>query len=178
VLIVRATRKLLDVVGPPDLSAEEHDTTTLGPWYATRMPWRTRVALLVSESTLLPILMPLTPAASWPTRIAARVAIVLSAHDAPGAFIEAELQAMRDRRLGPTASRRVVGVMNEFVHLAEAHRAHDRDPDLLALSLRLSTTPCSPLYHRHISPDCELTSVLSAYRQPARSDPPGDRHPD
>jgi hypothetical protein len=68
--------------------------------------------------------------------------------------------------------------MNEFVHLAEAHRAYDSDPGLLALSMRLSTTPCSPLYHRHISPDRELTSVLSAYRQPARSDPAGDWHPD
>jgi hypothetical protein len=178
VLIVRATRKLLNVVGPPDLRPDEHDTTTLGPWYATRMPWRTRVAMLVSESTLLPVLMPLTPAASWPARIAAQIAIVLAAHDAPGAFVESELQAMRDRRLGPTASRSVVGVMNEFVRLAEVHRAHDGVPDLLALSMRLSTTPCSPLYHRHVSPDRELASVLSTYRQSARSHTTDDQHQD
>ena len=70
VLIVRATRKLLDLVGPPDLSADDHDTTQLGPWYATRLPWRPRVALLASESTLLPALMPLTPARSWSSRLA------------------------------------------------------------------------------------------------------------
>lgn len=163
-LIVRATRKLLDVVGPPDLSADDHDTTLLGAWYATRMPWRTRVALLVSESTLLPVLMPLTPAASWPSRIAAQVATVLAAHDAPTVFIEAELQSMRDHRLGPTASRRLVGVMNEFVHLADVHRAHDADPDLLALSMRLSTTPCSPLYDPNVSPDRELAAALRPYR--------------
>jgi hypothetical protein len=168
VLIIRTTRKLLNVVGPPDLRPDEHDTTTLGPWYATRMPWRTRVALLVSESTLLPVLMPLTPAATWPERVAAQVALVLAAHDAPGAFVEAELQAMQNHRLGPTASRSVVGVMNEFVHLAEVHRAHDGVPDLLALSIRLSATPCSPLYPRHGSPDRELASVLTTYANAGR----------
>jgi hypothetical protein len=177
VFIVRATRKLLDVVGPPDVSDSDQDRTMLGEWYATRMPWRTRVALLVSESTLLPVLMPLTPAASWMSRIAPHVATVLAAYDAPPALIEAEVQAMQDRRLGPTASRRLVGVMNEFVHLAQVHRAHDPDPDLLALSMRLSTTPCSPLYQRNGSPDRELAAVLRAYRQPSGPAAAGQRHP-
>src|SRR5689334_20987131 len=74
VFIVRATRKLLDVVGTPDVSAGDQDTTVLGDWYATRLPWRTRVALLVSESTLLPVLTPLAPAATWLARIPAHLA--------------------------------------------------------------------------------------------------------
>ena len=163
-LIVRATRKLLDVVGPPDLSADDHDTTVLGAWYATRMPWRTRVALLVSESTLLPVLMPLTPAASWLSRIPTEVAAVLAEHKAPAAFTQTEVQAMRELRLGPTASRRIIGVMNEFVHLAEVHRAHHADPDLVALSMRLSTTPCSPLYTRNVSPDRELAAAVTTHQ--------------
>lgn len=69
---------------------------------------------------------------------------------------------MGERRLGPTASRRLVGVMNEFVHLAEVHRIHDSGPDLLALSMRLSTTPCGPLCARHVSPDRELTAAVQA----------------
>jgi hypothetical protein len=178
VFIVRATRKLLDVVGPPNVSARDQDATVLGEWYATRLPWRTRVALLVSESTLLPVLMPLTPAASWLSRIAPHVATVLAGHAAPPAFIDAEVQAMQDPRVGPTASRRIVGVMNEFVHLAEVHRAHHPDPDFLALSMRLSTTPCSPLYQRNGSPDRELAAVLRAYRQPSGPATPGQRHPD
>jgi hypothetical protein len=160
VLIVRATRKLLDLVGPADLSADEHDTTRLGPWYATDLKWRPRVAMLVSESTLLPVVMPLTPAASWSARIAAQVATALAAHGAPTAFIEAELQHMRDRSLGPTASRRLVGVMNEFARLADVHRSHEAHLDLLDLSLRQSTTPCGPLFDRNISPDRELAAAL------------------
>ncbi len=35
VLIVRATKKLLDRIGPPNLGAEEQSTTLTGQWYAT-----------------------------------------------------------------------------------------------------------------------------------------------
>jgi hypothetical protein len=173
VLIVRATKKLLDLVGPPDLSDDDHDTTQLGPWYATRLPWRPRVALLVSEPTLLPVLMPLTPARSWSSRIAEQVATVLAALRVPTPFVEAELEHMADRRLGPTASRSVVGVMNEFVHLADVYRAGRGEPDLLDLSLRLSRTPCSPLYKRHVSPDRELAAVVLS---PPAEDPPAPAH--
>jgi hypothetical protein len=65
---------------------------------------------------------------------------------------------MRDHRLGKTANRSVVGVMNEFVYLAEVHRRSP--PDLLDLAMRLATTPCSPLYKRHVRPDRELHALV------------------
>jgi hypothetical protein len=163
VLIVRATKKLLDLIGPPDLSAGEHDTTRLGPWYATVLPWRPKVALLVSEPTLLPVLTRLAPAVGWPSRIAGQITMVLAAHGAPPAFIDTEAQRMHDRRLGPTANRSVLGVLNEFVHLADVYRRHGGDRDLLDLSLRLSTTPCGPLYGRSVSPDRELAAVVRTH---------------
>lgn len=53
-------------------------------------------------------------------------------------------------------------MMNEFVHLAEWRRDEFDNPDgLLALSIELAQTPCSPLYRRHISPDRELHAVLA-----------------
>src|SRR5437868_5460291 len=57
VLIVRATKKLLDRAGPPSPSDEE-STTLLGQWYATALFWKPQVALFVNEPTLLPVLMP------------------------------------------------------------------------------------------------------------------------
>ena len=60
---VRATKKLLHRIGPPTLREGDHSTTLLGKWYATALPWRPQVVLLVNESTLLPVLMPLAPAA-------------------------------------------------------------------------------------------------------------------
>ena len=63
-LIVRATKKLLDRIGPPNLGEGEQSTTLMGQWYATAMFWKPQVALFVSEPTLLPVLMPLAPAAT------------------------------------------------------------------------------------------------------------------
>ena len=51
--------------------------------------------------------------------------------------------------------------MNEFKFLAEVYSRVDPEMDLMALSLRLAGTPCSPLYKRHISPDRELAALAS-----------------
>jgi hypothetical protein len=162
VLVVRGTAKLLKLVGRPAGGDGERGTTLLGQWYATVLFWRPRVALLVNESTLLPVLMPLAPAATLPVRVADQVAAVLRAHRAPQAFIDVEVGHMRDCRLGSTANRSVVGVMVEFTRLAEAYREGRPNPDLLDLALWLATTPCSPLYGRNISPDRELAAVLGS----------------
>ena len=82
-LIVRATRKLLDRVGPPNLGEGEQSTTGLGPWYATALFWKPQVALFVNEPALLPVLMPLAPAATLLARFPRHVAAVLAAHRAP-----------------------------------------------------------------------------------------------
>jgi hypothetical protein len=144
-LTVRATRKLLDRLGPPTADAGQASTTLLGDWYATALFWRPQVALLVSEVTLLPVLMPLAPAATFLQRFGPQLTAVLAAH-------------------GTTASRSAVGIMNEFTHLAGAWRQDE--PDLLALAVRLSATPCSPLYKRHISPDRELAALVAAWPDP------------
>jgi hypothetical protein len=98
----------------------------LGQWYATALFWNPQVALLVNETTLLPVLMPLAPAATLPTRVAQQVATVLAAHGTPNTIIDEELQHMRDCRVARTANRSVVGIMNEFTYLAKAYR--DDDP--------------------------------------------------
>jgi hypothetical protein len=160
VLIVRATKKLLQRVGPPALQEGEQSTTLLGQWYATALFWRPQVALLVNEPTLLPVLMPLAPAATWPARIAQQVAAVLTAHGTPTTVIDEELRHMRDCRLARTTNRSVVGTMNEFTYLVEAYRDQHPGQDLLDLAMRLATTPCGPLYTKNVSPDRELAAVL------------------
>jgi hypothetical protein len=74
---------------------------------------------------------------------------------------------MRDRRLAKTANRSVVGTMNEFTFLAEAHRGDARAPDLLALAIRLAATPCGPLCSKHISPDRETGCAVALFAPPA-----------
>lgn len=161
-LIVRATKKLLRLAGPSTALEHERGTTLLGPWYATVLFWRPRVALLVNESTLLPVLLPLAPAATLTTRIAEQITTALTIHGAPAAIIDQERRHMQTCQLGATANRSVVGVMTEFARLAASH--HDAEPamELVALANRLAMTPCGPLYGRNVSPDRELNATLHA----------------
>ena len=165
-LIVRATKKLLDRIGPPNLAEGEHSTTLTGQWYATAMFWKPQVALFVSEPVLLPVLMPLAPAATLLARFPRELSAVLTAHRTPQAVIDEELRQMRDRRLAKTANRSVVGIMNEFTFLAGAYRGDTPAPDLLALAVRLAATPCGPLYSKHVSPDRELAALLRTLTTP------------
>jgi hypothetical protein len=169
VLIVRATKKLLDRIGPPTLRDGEQSTTVLGQWYATALPWRPQVALLVNEPTLLPVLMPLAPAATLPARAARHIAAILATHATPAAVIEEELRHMRDYRVAATVNRSVVGIMNEFSRLAVVHRDRAPCPNLTDLARRLATTPCSPLYGRNVSPDRELAAFLHTATSTCRS---------
>ena len=160
-MIVRATRKLLDRIKPSEAN-EAEPTTLLGDWYATVLPWRPRqVALLMSDRTLLPLAMPLAPAATLLARFPDHLAQVLTALRVPAEVIEHELAEMRSASLTTTSNRSRVGSLNEFAFLADAHRHSQPELDLLDLSLRLSRVPCSPLYKRHISPDRELAALLA-----------------
>jgi hypothetical protein len=97
VLIVRATKKLLDRIGPPSPGEVEQSTTLLGQWYATAVYWKPQIALFVNEPTLLPVLMPLAPAATLLDRFPQQLAAVLTAHGTPDAILGEELRQMRDR---------------------------------------------------------------------------------
>ena len=64
--------------------------------------------------------------------------------------------------LAKTASRSVLGVMNEFAHLADNYRERREIIDLVELSLWLAQVPCSPLHSGHGFPDLELKALLGA----------------
>jgi hypothetical protein len=160
-VIIRGTRKFLDRVGSPR-EPDTASTTTLGDWFATVLFWRPQLALFVNATTLLPVFIPLAPAATVLERFPDTLAVVLRAHGTADCIIGRELAETAEQRLAKTNSRSVVGVMNEFVRLADWRRDEVTGPDdLMRLSLELAQTPCSPLYGRHISPDRELTAALA-----------------
>ncbi len=148
---LHCTKKLLtrmkvdfSVPSPGDVN------TALGNWYATGLFWKPQIALLVSERTLLPVLLPLAPAATLPQRFPTELGRVLTAHGLPAQFIDHELAAMTEFAVAKTANRSVVGILNEFSFLAEGYREYLETTDLLVLALKLAETPCSPI--RHNSP--------------------------
>ncbi len=163
---LHCTKKLLDRI-KPEISVPGKSGTALGNWYATILFWKPQVALLVSERTLLPVLVPLAPAATLARRFPAQLALVLQKHDAPSEFIAQEVWRMDTVQYAKTANRSVVGSLNEFVRQAEfwlAAYAYEKgdDDDLLAISAKLAETPCSPLYKGPISPDKALHELVRA----------------
>ena len=157
---IHSTKKLLDRVKQPVVDPVE-PTTHLGNWYATALFWKPQVALLVNEHTLLPVFVPLAPATTLARRFPDELRRVLDAHGVDPRFVDHEIRSMGAGHYAKTASRSLLGVMNELTFLANVHREdHGADDDLVALSVRLAETPMSPLYKRHISPDQELKALV------------------
>lgn len=168
---LHCTKKLIDRIKPEIVASGQSDTA-LDNWYATVLFWKPQVALLVSDQTLLPVLMPLAPAATLARRFPAQLALVLKEHGVPSEFIAQEVWRMDKVRYAKTADRSVVGILNEFVKQAEfwlaayayAYEKGD-DDDLLAISAKLAETPCSPLYKGPVSPDKALDELVKASSQ-------------
>jgi len=142
---LHCTAKLRDRLKRPLSEAPRPPSTALGDWYATALFWKPQLALLVNERTLLPVLMPLAPAATLAERVAAAVAQVLQLHGIGQDFIEREIAAMADVEIAKTSNRSVVGTMNEFAFEAEVYRDHRGMTDLLQLAMRLAETPCGAI---------------------------------
>lgn len=87
-----------------------------------RPVWRPKLALFVNATTLLPVFMPLAPAATVLERFPDTLAVVLRAHGTADCIIDRELAETAEQRLAKTSNRSVVGVMNEFARLADWRR--------------------------------------------------------
>ena len=143
---LRGTKKFLDRVGRP-MADPPSSTTALGDWYANVLLWRPQVALFVNAETFVPVLMPLAPAARVVGRFPAAMAEVLAALGIDPRFVESESTEMSSVVLAKTASRQVLGVMNEFTFMAEHTIGIGRsDPaDLVGLSVWLANTIVGPI---------------------------------
>ena len=165
---IHATRKLLDRVKCSVGPSESAPSTALGNWYATAIFWKPQVALFVNERTLLPVFVPLAPASSLAHRFPIVLRDVLTALGVNPAFVETEVHLMADHSFAKTANRSVVGMMNEFTFLGGHGRQHMPDVALVDLAVRLASTPCSPLYSRHVTPGDELRAFVGAGTRLAR----------
>lgn len=101
----------------------------------------------VNAETYLPVLVPMAPAAGVTDRFPGAMADVLLALEIEPDYVAAEAAEMGEVVVAKTASRRVLGVMNEFAFMAEHTIGTGRsDPDdLLGLSVWLAGTIVGPL---------------------------------
>lgn len=117
-LVVRGTKKFLDRVGRP-VADPPSSSTALGDWYANVLSWRPQVALFVNAVTFIPVLTPFAPSTNIVTRFPSAMADVMQALGIDRRFVGCETDKKSSVVLAKTASRQVLGVMNEFVFMAE-----------------------------------------------------------
>ena len=93
-LYLYCTHKLLKRLKPEVIDVG-CSTTKLGNWHATVLPWKPQIAMLVNERTLLPVLMPLAPAANMAAGFPGALVDILAAHGVPRPFIDSEVSQMQ-----------------------------------------------------------------------------------
>jgi hypothetical protein len=163
-VMLRPTRKLRGVLPVSGLS--KPSDTALGDWYVNRLVVDRRpLLLLVSSSSLLPILVPARDVVGLPGRLADLVAGRLARLGVEASLIEAELNAMRPVMVVATIDRSVVGIMVDFAKGVPYYlEAGSWDDTALAVvEDKLAKTPChaSKRWEQVVFPDRKAPSVLA-----------------
>jgi hypothetical protein len=118
----------------------------LRDWYANLVfVGHARFVLLVSERSRLPVVMPGRDVKNLARNFPAALAPVLVGLGIPSAIVDQEIAAMREVAVAATASRSVLGTINDFSLMLSYWLRDELAPDLLALALRLGRTPVRPL---------------------------------
>ena len=141
---LRCTRSLLKRLNVAPDPSPPASTNRLGDWYAKLLYTKPQQLILcVSQHTLLPVVIIAKGSEPVAVRLAAGVAKTLQSIGISGRAVDAELAAMADVAISTTASRQVLGSMNDFASLMEAYLVHG---DALAqAALKLADAPCSPI---------------------------------
>jgi hypothetical protein len=160
-VILRCTQKLrkrLQATNPPPALSS---TTLLGDWYCHLLHLgRTQAILCLSEQTRLPILLPARTAHLFPQRLQLALAAILAALDIPALAIQQELLQMSEYVIAPTASRSVLGSLNDFEQAAQFLIDPCLPTSFQEVSTQLAQTPCRPLAYQ--SP---ATAIQQHFRQ-------------
>jgi hypothetical protein len=99
------------------------------------------MVLAVSERTLLPVVVPAKEGRTVPLRMAEAIELMLAAIGVPAEAVIAEREAMRHVVIAKTASRRVLGSLNDLAFQLQVGLVHFPDRTLLEHSLWLARTP-------------------------------------
>ncbi|MCX6125031.1 MAG: hypothetical protein NTV34_09845 [Proteobacteria bacterium] len=128
---------------PMDQYSQDH-SSSLGNWYVNLLFVRRKhMLLIVSEKTLLPVIMPAKFLSEFPNRFPDALSDVLIGIGIGHEKIQKELSTLTDWRLCKTVDRRILGSMNDFSKLLRAY--YDDVTPLSKLALRMGITPCSPI---------------------------------
>lgn len=160
---LRCTQKLLDrLKAAPDPAPAQPDTV-LGHWYAQRVEaGRTQVVLAVSERSLLPVVLPAAPGKTLVPRLIDALAPILLSVGVPADAAAAECAAMQQWTYAKTASRPILGSLNDLTFQLQVALRDGPDQSPLALALWLARTPLSVI--EYSSPDRATVAAFEARR--------------
>jgi len=169
-VILRPTQKLRVVLPLAETSANidaARGDTALGDWYVNRVVVDRRpLLLLVSSTSLLPILLPARDVRRLPDRFADIVAGRLRRLGIDASTIAKETEAMSPVVIGRTTDRSVVGIMVDFAKAVPYYLEAGfwEDGSLEIVEDRLAKTPCYAGHRaeRVVFPDQRAPDLLRA----------------
>ena len=145
-LVFRCTQKLLAQLGAKPIEPPCRSTTQLGDWYAGTLAARNkRLLIFVSETTFLSVVIKASESTTIIPRFRGALDELLIALETDEAARAQELDDGGGVVVAKTASRQVLGVMNDFAFQAKCLLQESPAEELFHLSLRLNQTPCGPL---------------------------------
>ena len=149
-MTMRCTRKLLKRMSTPSAVDAARPTTQLGDWYADILFTHPHhLVICTSERSLLSVLVHARDLSSLVPRFTLAVRGLLTRLDIPSVQVDAELAEMVDLRVGPTASRVVLGSMNDLIFQCRWLLAEHGHGDLERIALELAEVPCGPIEYTH-----------------------------
>jgi hypothetical protein len=143
-VILRPTRKLHALL-PVTATVPTRSDTALGDWYVNRIVVDRRpLLLLISATSLLPMLLPAKAVRELPGRLPDLVADRLRRHGIDAPTIDAERRAMVPVVIAPTVDRSVLGILVDFAKAVPYHLEPGRwdETTLVSVEARLAETPC------------------------------------
>jgi len=148
VLTIRCTLKLLKRLAEEGPFDPVPPSNRLGDWYANILfTRRAELIICVSERSLLPVLIEAKDPTSFIPRFQKAVCSVLRRIGAASDSVNDEARETDRVAIGATASRRVLGSLNDLASLARFEIATNPAIDLETLAVKLADTPCSPLQY-------------------------------
>ncbi len=165
-VILRPTRKLNSLLPATEVIPTSSDTA-LGDWYVNQVVVdRQPLLLLVSSTSLLPMLIPAQNVRGLPARLATLVEARLRRCGLDDRTIAAETLAMASVAVGPTVDRSVLGIMVDFAKAVPYHLELGQwgETTLRIVEERLASTPCHAAlsWDRVIFPEKKAPEVLRA----------------
>jgi len=118
------------------------------------------MVLAVSERTLLPVVVPAKEGRTVALRMAEAVELMLATIGVPVEAVIAERDAMRDVVIARTASRPVLGSLNDLAFQLQVGLVHFPDRTQLEHSLWLAQTPLKLIEYG--SPDRATVAAFAA----------------